>query len=399
MFSTPSPQSVGRVQAYRAAERDRREAVTHVPGAVADPFFADLLRAADALIYEDINGWPAIHPGLPWGEASLYRGLIAFSGILLVRKRFDVARDFLKGVADRWRKTATPSKFEPDPIPGHMHPADVPLWVFIAAWQYWKAAGDEDFLGDELLPWLEEIAQYYLSEGEVRCTGDGLIEVGHEPGADYQPVLPLGTNALWYNAQMILAEFCELKSGPEARNWRERARRTAMALQDVFSGQLRQGLADHVTLAPFHRDETVCASQVLVVGLPFCPLNDPVPTVQLIREHLATPLGLRSLSPRDSRYVGNGDDVRLLPKCWSGSVDATWFGLYRDALERIGPAQDPLLFEPFKQELYRRGYGHISGAFTGDLPHEPLDYVASASALGEIIRTYAREILRFEHVV
>jgi glycogen debranching enzyme len=102
----------------------------------------------------------------------------------------------------------------------------------------------------------------------------------------------------------------------------------------------------------------------------------------------------------DSRYVGNGEDVRLLPKHWSGSVDATWFGCYCDALQRCGvPVSDRSLFVPFEGELHRRGYGHISGAFTGDAPHEPCDYVASASAVGEVMRIYAREILQVKHVV
>jgi len=400
VFSTPSPRGAELVSVYLASERDRREAVAQIPGSASDPFFADLLRAADAMVHEGVDGLPAIHAGLPWGEAQLYRGLIAFSGLLLTRQRFDLARDYLKGVALRWRGSQAPSKFAPQMVVGHMHPADVPLWAFVAVWRYWKATQDEEFLADELLPFLENVAQYCLSQGEIRRTADGLLEVGHEPGADYPPTLPLGTNALWYNAQMTLAELKDVSDAPQARAWRERARRTAVALQDLFLCQTRQGLADQVTLSPLHCDETVRASQILSVGLPFSPLTDPQPALQLIREHLVTPLGLRSLSFRDSRYVGNGNDVSFLPKCWSGSVDATWLGCYCDARNRAGvPLDGTQLFEPFKAELQRRGYGHISGAFAGDPPHEPCDYVASASALGEIMRIYARDILKLDYVV
>ena len=173
-----------------------------------------------------------------------------------------------------------------------------------------------------------------------------------------------------------------------------------MAIRDVFACQVRNGLADLVSLAALRRDEAVRPGQVLAVGLPFCPLDDPLATVQLIREHLATPFGPRSLSHKDSRYAGNGDDVRFFPKCWSGSVDALWFGCYRDALARAGAPQATTTdFEPFKHELAKRGYGHISGAFTGDAPHEPLDYIGSAAALGEILRIYAKEILRLDYII
>lgn len=401
VFSTPSPKSIEHVDAYMRAERARRKSATEIDGIPEDPFLADLLHAADAFVYENPQGWPAIDAGLPWGEAHVYRGLIAFSGLLLPKRRFEAACEYLRGIAARWRATQAPSQFEPSRVPGHAHPADAPLWVSIAAWRYWKAAGNSEFLFDEFLPFLDELAQYYLDGGEVRPTGQGLLEVGYEPDAGYQPVLPLGTNALWYNAQCILADLNHVKgASQDAAAWQSRARRTAMALRDVFACQVREGVADAVTLTPLRRDETVRAGQVLAVGLPFCPLDDPLPTVQLIREHLATPFGPRSLSRKDSRYTGNGDDVRFFPKCWFGSVDAIWFGLYRDALTRVGlPPSDANDFDPFRTELAARGYGHISGAFAGDTPHTPLDYVASAGALGEVLRIYAKEILQLAYIV
>jgi hypothetical protein len=73
--------------------------------------------------------------------------------------------------------------------------------------------------------------------------------------------------------------------------------------------------------------------------------------------------------------------------------------LWRDAQVRAGCG--PARHEDFAAiafEMTRRGLGHVSGAFTGAAPHEPLDYVAGAAGLAEAIRIYARDVLRMPHI-
>jgi predicted glycogen debranching enzyme len=399
IFSSPSPRPRELAAAYIESERQRRAALVQVPGIPDDPFFATLLRAADAFIYERLDGGPDIFPGLPWGECGMFRGLLAFAGLLLVPKRFDTARRFLERVARLWHTARGPFRLSPEIDSGQMHPADVPLWFFIAVWRYWRATNDTMFVDDVLVPVLEEIVEHYRGAGEVRCTEEGLLEIGHEPGASYVPVVPLGTNAVWYNAQLMLADLVAARDADRAERLRADAIQTRESVLSVLVCDRRAGLADSARLTPFGRDESLRASQVLAVGLPYCLVDDPLPVVELIRERLATPFGLRTLAPDDPRYAGDGTDVRLLPKQWSGSVDPTWFGCYCEALGRAGIAAGvPGLFAPFETELHQRGYGHISGAFAGDPPHDPCDYVGSASALAEVMRSYAREILHLPHI-
>ncbi len=400
LFSTPSPRPISLAEEYLATERSRRAAISRIPDAEDDPFFRRLLRAADVLTYETIDGWIDVYPGLPWGEGARWRGLIGFAGLLLPRKRFDTARQYLEGVARAWQVTQAPSRFEPYTLAGQMHPADVPLWFFVAVWRYWKASDDSIFVGDVLLPTLESIANYYVGMQEVRCTLSGLIEVGYERNAGYAPTLPLGTNALWHNAQAILAELFDMRGDGKAARWRERAARTAAGIAETFPCEGRPGFADAVRLEPFWRDESLRAGQVLALGLPFLPVDNAAPVVESITRELATPYGLRTLSKADSRYLGKAEDISAMPKIWSGSVDATWFGCYCDALRRTGVTLEGTEWlKPFEAELNRRGYGQISGAFSGDAPHTPCDCLASSSALGELMRIYAREILRLPHMV
>ena len=398
VFSTPSPRSVELAGEYIQNERARREQVVSVLRRKDDAFLQRLLAAAGAFVYERLDGSPGIHPGLPWGECELYRGLLAFPGLFLVTRQFDMARKYLDRLAGLWRSTQAPTGFCTRSVPGQMHIADVPLWLFIAAWRYWKASHDDAYVYETLLPLLCQIADYYRSDGEVRHTDELLLEVGHETGAAYQPLVPLGTNALWYNAQMILSEMMRQNNRHRAAEWHRSAQIMVESLRRLFACEQRGGLADAVRLDGFWRDETLRSSQILAVGLPYSVAAEPAAIIRLVEKHLLTPLGLRTLCPEDSRYVGDGMDVKVLPKYWSGSVDATWIGCYCDALKRIGRFVAPELFEPFSAELGRRGAGHISGAFTGNAPHEGCDYVTSASAIGEILRAYGRHALRLPDV-
>jgi len=396
VLSSPSPRSASEVDGYVARERQRREALT-VENPAGDGFFTAMRRSADHFIYERFDDTIGVHPGLPWGECEWYRGLQGFVGLFLVPRRHEMARQYLLAAAHRWMAVRRPTGFCPQTAWGQMHAADAPLWLILAAWQYWKATGDIEFVRDVLYPALNDIDDCYMwGEGEVRNHG-GLIEVGYESGADYAPILPLGTNCLWCNAKLVMADFERQDNPTRAGHFVDMGRQAMDLINRMFSCQGRAGLADGVVLEPsFWRDETIRCSQILAVGLPFCVSDNIMPVVRIIKEHLATPLGPRTLSPKDSRYVGDGSDVRILPKQWSGSVDPAWFGLYCDALRRGGGFRPgKAFFAGFEAEIDQRGMGHISGAFTGDAPHTACDYVASAGASGELMRIYARDVLQF----
>lgn len=398
IFSTPSPRSVELADAYEDSER-RRRLTSDISNMSDDAFFGSVMKSAASFVYDDAEGLTSILPGLPWGEGETYRSLIAFPGALLVPKRFDLARKYLSGICELWSQAEHPSRFANDTAQGQMHRADVPLWVFVAAWRYWAATQDRAFVCDVVEPVLQAIARYYMSDGEVHFKDTGLVEVGYESHANYPPLLPLGTNALWYNAQMILAQLAQLRGNNEGQAWRQQAQQTREQLVRVFQCDGRRGLADAVYLNPLMKDESVRLSQVLVLGLPFCVLDDPRPTGDLIEYYLATPYGPRTLSISDNRYVGDGTDVSQLPKIWSGSVDPAWFGYWCDALKRMDYSIGRDVFGPFESRLCERGIGHISGAYAGNPPHTAHDYVASSSAAAEIVRIYAREILQWPHVI
>lgn len=130
-------------------ERKRREKILQgLP--VQDPLARFLALAADAFL---IRRGRAVIAGYPWGGEDTREALIALPGLCLVTGRHDEARKILKALA----KSRDP-------------------WLFVAAWKYLQATGDEAFVRETLLPRLRKS-------------------------------LPTEADALGYNALRILSEL------------------------------------------------------------------------------------------------------------------------------------------------------------------------------------------------
>jgi glycogen debranching enzyme len=383
VFSCPSPRSVSLVPRYMEQERERRARGRRGIEVPRDRFFEQLLAAADHYVYMRHDGNVGLYEGLPWSNETMRSALFSLPGLLLVPRRIEEARHYFRDLARQ--------------LPGNRilaqrraRSVETLLWVFVASYRCWKATGDTTFLIEFLLPLMCRIGDFY-AEQQV----DGLL-AEEEPASSFS----LASNALWYNAQCILSTTLAAAQAPsEAESWNEKSELTKSAINSRFRCAGRPGLAYTIFADGRPADERIAAPLILAAGLPFVVADAPEETVRLVEEHLLTPFGLRSLAPSDSRYCGDGRDVTALPQTWSGSVDPSWIGCYADALRALGEAPKIAeLVAPFQNELCRRGKGHISGAYTGDPPFTPLDYVGAACGLAELLRAYARDVLNMPHV-
>ncbi len=137
-------------------------------------------------------------------DGSMLRGgpsrevLIALPGLCLVTGRLDDAKKILRAAA----KT-----------PG---PVNASLWLFVAAWKYLQATGDEAFVRQTLLPALRK-AVHAVDRGKL------------------EKIEGVELNALWYNALSILAEIeTRLGDPEEAKRLSPQAKRVQKAFQEAF---------------------------------------------------------------------------------------------------------------------------------------------------------------------
>jgi len=121
--------------------------------------------------------------------------------------------------------------------------------------------------------------------------------------------------------------------------------------------------------------------------------------VEVVKEHLLTPFGLRSLSPKNRDYLGRycGNPYERDRAYHQGTVWAWLIGPYISAYARAYAGEEGTatyikrLFLPFHAHLFDAGLGTISEIFDGDYPHIARGCISQAWSVGEILRAY------FEH--
>jgi glycogen debranching enzyme len=155
-------------------------------------------------------------------------------------------------------------------------------------------------------------------------------------------------------------------------------------LYDVVDGET----ADDIACRP---------NQIFAISLPH-PVLDRAhwsQVLEVVTRDLLTPVGLRSLSPRDPNYKSRYDgDLRARDAAYhQGSVWAWLIGPYVDAWIKVHPehpADARRFLDGFAAHLDTAGIGSISEIFDGDPPHTPRGCIAQAWSVAEVLRCWAK---------
>ena len=203
-------------------ERKRREKLLKALP-VQDDLARFLALAADGFVVRRGPNQRAVIAGYPGFGESSRDALIALPGLCLVTGRFEDAKKILRAFAKSLRQGLLPGAA-----------ADASLWLFVAAWKYLQATGDEAFARDTLLPALRKVVHHF--------------ERGTLPGEAVE--MP----ALWFNALWILAELESRLGDPaESKALAQKARRAQKSLQETF----------------WNEDDSPRPEHLLALSLPF----------------------------------------------------------------------------------------------------------------------------------
>jgi glycogen debranching enzyme len=114
-----------------------------------------------------------------------------------------------------------------------------------------------------------------------------------------------------------------------------------------------------------------------------------------------TPFGPRTLSPREHSYCGRyaGDVVARDRAYHQGSIHPWLLGHFITAHLRVNGRGEAArndarrLLDDTLAQVRTHGLGHLCELFDGDAPHRPGGAIASAPAVGELLRCYVEDIL------
>lgn len=416
--------------AWRREWQRRDELMGRGDGRLDDDFGRALTLAADAFIVavparpdadgsgRDANPATARAPaprravigGYHWFSQAGRDALIGLPGLLLATGRAADARAVLQGLLDDRRDGLLPVRYgETDGLPDYAS-VDTTLWLFVALRAYLDQTGDRAFL---LAQWaaLREIIAAHVSGtryGIVVDSVDGLLWAGE---AGYQLTWmdakagawvvtprqgkPVEINALWYNAVRQMAEWARHVAPAQVADYLRLAHQAEGSFTQKFWYFAGGYLYDAIETG--NGNDTACRpNQVLAIGLPFPVLERSRwrPVFDEVKDHLLTPVGLRTLSPADPQYVGwyAGDAVHRDGAYHQGSVRTWLLGPFSDAGQRVYPGNRLLvdLFQGLQRHLEKAGLGTVSELFDGAPPHSAQGSIADAAGVGEVLRVWRR---------
>jgi predicted glycogen debranching enzyme len=363
----------------------------------------------------------AVISRFPWSAPAVRDALIAFCGLFLMTGRHDAGRTFLMQLLARLKDGLLPTEFSEDGSPPVHDGADTSLWFINAAWDYLRYApslsrGAGGFAERLLSAILQIIEQYRHGTGLGICADEDGLLCTHAPGlattwmnakiGDWvitpRAGRPVELNALWYNAVRIAQTLCQ-RAGDHRRSAEldQLATNIQVSFNRRFWNEHAGCCVDVVHDAG--PDPSIRPNQLLAMSLPFAVLSPDRHAAVLTRcmFDLLTPFGLRTLSPRDPSYQARygGDVVSRDRAIHQGSVHPWLFGPLIAAHLRVhgrGPAareQAVKWLEPCLRYMRDRGMGQLCELFDGDPPHRPGGAIASATAVGELLRCYVEDIL------
>ncbi|HEU4648786.1 MAG TPA: amylo-alpha-1,6-glucosidase [Gemmatimonadales bacterium] len=410
--------------AQRAEIERRRRLLAAAPVALQEGIAAELVLAADQFVItpagrladaararafgDEIRTIIAgYHWFTDWGRDTM----ISLEGLTLTSGRYREAGSILRTFAHYVRDGLIPNLFPDGSDEGLYHTADATLWFFQALHRYVEVTDDRALLG-LLLPTLLDIVAHHRAGtrfGIGMDPEDGLLRQG-APGyqltwmdakVDDWVVTPrrgkaVEINALWYNALCLLAGWLAAeRSDAEARPIAALAAQVHRSFNDRF-WYADGGYCYDVVDGPEGDSTELRPNQIFAISLPHPVLQERrwAPVVEVVKQRLLTPVGLRSLAPGSAaykaRYFG---DLRARDAAYhQGTVWAWLIGPFIDAWLRVHPgdlAGARGFLEGLPKDLGEYGIGTVAEIFDADPPYTPRGCIAQAWSVAEMLRCWA----------
>jgi predicted glycogen debranching enzyme len=198
-------------------------------------------------------------------------------------------------------------------------------------------------------------------------------------------------HALWYNAVCFALQLAG-ENGDEdfLREWRG----LPDLIKDNFIQQFWNGtsLADVVT--QISKDFSVRSNQIIAASLPFTMLseNEIYSIVDVVKNELLTPRGLRTLTPKNPAYTGTyeGDQKQRDSAYHQGTVWVWQLEHFVAAYLKLQGASGldfvKSIYHGFEPCVLDHGVSTISEIYDGNPPHQARGAISQAWSVASLLR-------------
>ena len=364
----------------------------------------------------------SIIAGYPWFLDWMRDTLISFEGLLLIPKKYEIAKKVLQTCVKDIRNGLIPNAYSEEDSKPLYNSVDASLLLFEQVKKYLEYTNDYDFIMKEIYPKLEEIIFNYkkgidLDDNNIYSDADGLIVSGTENtqntwmDAKYAGIAitprngkVVEINALWYNALKIIEELSiKNEEKDKAKKYEKMAIKCKNAFEEKFYNKKRKCLYDVIG------DSKIRPNQLFALSLTYPILNpnsiQAKEMFETVTKKLLNSYGLKSLAKGEENYVEiyEGDGFRRDFSYHQG-ITWTWLlGLYYNSLKTLlmnnknkedrKEYEEKLnkfinkVTETFTDEINKRGcIGSIAEIYDSKKPYLPKGAIAQAWSVAEIFR-------------
>ena len=362
-----------------------------------------------------IAGYPWF---LDWGRDSL----IAFEGLLLVTRKFDIARDVLLTMVRDMKYGLVPNGYSGYDNRPLYNSVDASLLLFEQVYKYIEYTKDYKFVKEKIYPKLEEIIQNYeegnnVDGNNIYLDNDGLIVSGTEDTQNTWmdakcngiAITPrngkaVEINAMWYNANMIMSNL-SLRIGDllKIKKYKDLAKKCKQSFEEKFYNPKTKCLYDVLG------DEKIRPNQLFALSMtyPIIDVNSEMAKsiLNVVEKKLLNNYGLKTLAKGEENYVEIYEgDAQKRDSSYHQGVTWPWLlGLYYNTLKNMKKEtkneEEKLDIDlkinkfvektnkTFKKEIEENGcIGSISELYDSAKPQLPKGAIAQAWSVAEIFR-------------
>ncbi len=330
--------------------------------------------------------------GFHWFGTWARDALISVPGLLLCRRKFDLAKTVVSNYLEHSRDGIVPRSLDTE---YNSVTADSTLWLLYAAYKYYAYSRDQEFL-KESYEKLEKLLVDYASGNEYFELDDDFVSL-KKPGLTWMDARigdvsmtprtgkAVEINALWFNALSTLkymASELQVDFQDKLEDMRE-------GLREKFPRKFIRGKKFLDTADP--DDFSLRPNFLLAYSLPFPVIKSQFHDyISQVDEFLLTPYGLRTLSPEDSKFqpIYEGDIVSRDTAYHNGTVWPWLVGPYITAAKRFGLSASDLFayFRPLYEHVF------VPEIYDGVDPGIVRGCIAQAWSHAELIRAYEEDL-------
>lgn len=382
----------------------------------------DLVIAADNFVtYRPKFALHTIIAGFPWFLDWGRDSLIAYEGLLLKTKRFDIAREVLLMMTKDVKFGLVPNGYSGYDSRPLYNSVDSSLLLFEQINKYLEYTQDYDFVKEKLYDILKNVIYHFengidLDENNIYMDKDGLISAGTEntqltwmdAKVSNFAVTPrngkaVEVNSLWYNALKTVENLAnKFEDGEAEKEYKELAKKVRTNFNKKFYNEKNKCLYDVLGNNEIRPNQLFALSTTYPVMI--LTNGKAKEMLKTVTKELYTKYGLATLSSKDKKYIAiyEGDGFKRDMSYHQGITWPWLAGLYIASYKTvINNEKDKTEKKKLEKEYekiinnYQKSFTHsmkegclgsISELYDSKMPYEPKGAFAQAWSVSEVIK-------------